>query len=71
MNETFAMRIKQYRKEHFMTQRQLADLVGISVNYLGTLEKGKKRTRASTIANFEEAVQRREAERRILEKYTS
>lgn len=61
------MRVKQYRKDHFMTQKQLAELIGISVNYIGTLEKGKRKARASTIAAFEEAVQRYEIEKKRLE----
>lgn len=61
------MRVKQYRKDHFMTQKQLAELIGISVNYIGTLEKGKRKARTSTIAAFEEAVQRYEIEKKRLE----
>ena len=67
MDETFAMRVKQYRKEHFMTQKQLAELIGLSVNYIGTLESGKRKPRASTIAVFEEAVSRWEVREKRLE----
>ena len=54
----FGVRMKEYRKAHYMTQKQLADMIGVSVNHIGTLEKGKKKPRASTIAAFEDAIQK-------------
>lgn len=54
--ENFGERLRTYRKENLLTQKQMADLIGVSVNHIGTLENGKKKPRASTIAAFEEVV---------------
>ncbi|MBQ8814760.1 MAG: helix-turn-helix transcriptional regulator [Lachnospiraceae bacterium] len=56
--DSFGERMKEYRKAHYMTQKQLADMIGVSTNHIGTLEKGKKKPRASTIAAFEDAIQK-------------
>lgn len=70
MEEKFGQKLKQYRKEHYMTQKQLADLIGVSANHIGTLENGKKKPRASTIAAFEEAIQKQEWTEAVLEDLT-
>lgn len=59
MEENFGKILRQYRKEHYLTQKQMADLIGLSPNHIGTLESGKKKPRASTIAAFEEAVKQK------------
>lgn len=60
--ENFGEILRQYRREHYLTQKQLADLIGLSPNHIGTLESGKKKPRASTIAAFEDAVKQRSRE---------
>lgn len=50
--------MREYRRKNFLTQKQLAELTGLSSHYIATLEKGKNKPRASTIAAFEEAVNR-------------
>lgn len=57
--ENFGETLKQYRKENYLTQKQLANMIGLSPNHIGTLENGKKKPRASTIAAFEEAVKKK------------
>ena len=56
--DDFAAKLKAYRKENFLTQEQMAKLLGLSANHIGTLEQGKKRPRASTMAAFEELMRR-------------
>ncbi len=48
----------EYRRKNFLTQKQLAELTGLSPHYITALEKEKKKPRASTVAAFEEAVNR-------------
>ena len=54
--EMFGERLYRYRKEHYLTQKQLAQMIGVSANHIGTLERGKKKPRASTVAAFEDAI---------------
>ena len=51
-SENFGECLKTYRKEHFLTQEQMAERLGLSANHLCTLERGKKHPRPSTIAAF-------------------
>lgn len=44
--QTTGSRIKKYRKRLKITQKQLADMVGISVNYLAMLEKDRRNASA-------------------------
>lgn len=57
--EEFGPKLKEYRKENFLTQEQMAGLLGLSTNHIGTLELGKKKPRASTMAAFEELIRRK------------
>ncbi len=50
--KTFGERLLEYRTEHFLTQRQMAQLLGVSPNHIGVLEHGLKQPRASTEAAF-------------------
>lgn len=58
--KSFAERLTNYRKSHYLTQRQMAALLGISTNHVGVLERGLKIPRASTAARFAELSGRRE-----------
>lgn len=42
VQECLANNIKLYRKKNNITQEQLAERVGTSTNYIGTIETGKK-----------------------------
>lgn len=42
VQECLAQNIKAFRKERKITQEQLAEKVGTSTNYIGTIETGKK-----------------------------
>lgn len=57
--ENFGEKLREFRKENYLTQKQMAELIGLSPNHIGTLENGKKKPRASTIAAFEELVRKR------------
>lgn len=41
-NELFGLRLRGYRKEKGMTIETLAEQIGLSPNYLGDVERGKK-----------------------------
>ena len=41
-NELFGTRLRAFRKEKGLTIEQLAERVGLSPNYLGDIERGKK-----------------------------
>lgn len=41
-NELFGTRLRTFRKEKGLTIEQLAERVGLSPNYLGDIERGKK-----------------------------
>lgn len=40
--QEFGTRIKELREKRNLTQKELADLVGIHVSFMGDLERGKK-----------------------------
>ena len=42
IQECLAKNIKQFRKMRHLTQEQLAERIGTSTNYIGTIEIGKK-----------------------------
>jgi len=48
----FGNRLKAFRTEHHLTQRELAEMMDISVNHVSVLERGIKQPRASTEAAF-------------------
>ena len=41
-NEVFGTRLRAYRKQRGLTIEKLAERVGLSPNYLGDMERGKK-----------------------------
>jgi transcriptional regulator with XRE-family HTH domain len=41
-NIAVGLRMRQIRRSHQMTQEKLADTLGVSVNYLGEVERGRK-----------------------------
>lgn len=41
-NELFGLRLRRYRKDRGMTIETLAEKIGLSPNYLGDVERGKK-----------------------------
>ena len=41
-SRTYALRIKELRIEKGLTQEQLAEKIGISINYLAKIETGKQ-----------------------------
>ena len=50
--DSFGARLLEYRKEHYLTQKKMAELMGISPNHVAVLESGKKHPRPSTEAKF-------------------
>lgn len=42
--EKFSQRLRALRKEHRITQKELADAVGVSANQVSEMEKGTKIT---------------------------
>ena len=49
----FGKRLREFRAEHNMTQRELAELMNISTNHVSALEREEKIPRASTIEAFD------------------
>ncbi|MGB6831180.1 MAG: helix-turn-helix transcriptional regulator, partial [Terracidiphilus sp.] len=41
LRERFGQRVRQLRSEHGLTQEQLAERAGISVDFLSLIERGK------------------------------
>ena len=50
-------RIKAVRKAKKMTQEELAEIIGISVNYLGAIERGDKLPRLVTFIRIANALE--------------
>ena len=38
----FGMRVRNARKQHHMTQEQLAEAIGISTSFMGHIERGSR-----------------------------
>ena len=57
----FGSGLRAYREAHFLTQKQIAALLGLSPNHISALEHGKKQPRASTIAAFERLTRKDES----------
>ena len=49
---SFGENLIEYRKSHYLTQKQMAKLLGLSTNHIGVLERGIKQPRTSTITAF-------------------
>ncbi len=61
--KTFAERLVAYRRSHYLTQKQMAELLGLSRNHIGVLERGLKMPRATTMAKFVDLSGKRELRR--------
>ena len=48
----FGNRIKELRKKNKLTQAQLAELIDISTNYVGMIERGERKTKTEKIFQF-------------------
>ncbi len=51
-DSTIGHRMKKIRSNAHLTQEQLADILGVSVNYLGEVERGRKPLSHSLAASF-------------------
>lgn len=51
-DSSFGAKLLEYRKAHYLTQHQMAELLGVSANHIGVLERGRKNPRPSTEAAF-------------------
>ena len=51
-NAAIGSRIREVRRSANMTQEKLADLMGVSVNYLGEVERGRKPLSRSLANHF-------------------
>ena len=49
-------RIREKRDEHGLTREKVAEMTGISVNYLGTIERGEKIPRVEVIIKIANAL---------------
>jgi len=52
LNETLGKRIAHYRKEHKLSQAELAAIVGLFSRYLSDIETGRKVPKVPTIARI-------------------
>lgn len=50
------MRIKELRKQRGLTQREVADMAGMSTSYFTELEKGTKQINANRMASIARAL---------------
>lgn len=57
---TFAERMVAYRASHCLTQKQMGELMHLSPNHIGVLERGLKNPRPATKAKFYELSGKRE-----------
>lgn len=57
---TFAERMVAYRASHCLTQKQMGELMHLSTNHIGVLERGLKKPRPATKAKFYELSGKRE-----------
>ena len=53
---TIGQRIRHERQLRYMTQAQLSELLGISVSYLGAMERGDRPVSSSMILRFHECL---------------
>ena len=58
--KTFAERMVAYRASHCLTQKQMGELMHLSANHIGVLERGLKKPRPATRAKFLELSGKRE-----------
>ena len=58
--KTFAERLVAYRASHCLTQKQMGELMHLSANHIGVLERGLKKPRPATRAKFLELSGKRE-----------
>ena len=58
--KTFAERMIAYRASHCLTQKQMGELMHLSTNHIGVLERGLKKPRPATRAKFLELSGKRE-----------
>ena len=58
--KTFAERLVAYRASHCLTQKQMGELMHLSANHIGVLERGLKKPRPATKAKFLELSGKRE-----------
>ena len=58
--KTFAERMVAYRASHCLTQKQMGELMHLSANHIGVLERGLKKPRPATKAKFLELSGKRE-----------
>lgn len=57
MKTEYRLRIKEYRKQDGMTQKELATKIGISQNYLSELENGKYDIKLSLLCKIANALE--------------
>jgi y4mF family transcriptional regulator len=51
----FGNRVRQLRKERKLTQSKLAELIGLSTNFIGMIERGERNTTVDKIFKLAEA----------------
>ena len=59
----FGKMLKEFREEHNLTQRELAEMMDISTNHVSVLEREEKLPRASTIEAFDALKAKEDVER--------
>lgn len=62
MSDVFGRRLRAYRKLKHWTQGELADLVGVSVAIIGSLERGTRAPASDLVKKLTEVLQVTEEE---------
>jgi transcriptional regulator with XRE-family HTH domain len=57
IKERFAKRLRKIRRSMDLTQEQLADQVGVSLNFIGQLERGESAPSFETVQKIAEVLE--------------
>lgn len=57
IQDIFGLRLKDIRRRKGLTQEQLSDLSGLSIQFIGEIERGKRNPSLTTLKSIAEAVE--------------
>jgi len=57
IKKRFAKRLRKIRRSRDLTQEQLADMVGVSLNFIGQLERGESAPSLETVQKIAEVLE--------------
>ena len=56
LRQIFRQNVKYYRKKYRLSQEKLAELAGLSTNYIGDIERTNRKVTIDTIEKISEAL---------------